>query len=110
MGCVIHGAGIARKFSSVRHIDGVLYWSTVGSVISMLSIRLQKGQLMFSQPHCSVELLGALSTFTVMGPVCWSLVANCVFSSRCPDRMMLASAPSDSMIAPEGRTAAAPDA
>ena len=65
---------------------------------------------MFSQPHCSVELLGALHRFTVMGPTCWSLVAYSVFSSLCPDRMMLASAPSDSIIAPEGpgRAAAAP--
>ena len=34
----------------------------------MLSMRLQKGQLMFSQPHCTVDSFGAFSRFTVMGP------------------------------------------
>ena len=41
----------------------------------MLSMRLQKGQLMFSQPHCTVESLGALMMLTVMGPVTTSLGA-----------------------------------
>ena len=30
--------------------------------------RLQNGQLMFSQPHCMVELFGAFTRFTVTGP------------------------------------------
>ena len=60
---------------------------------------------MFSQPHCSVELLGALHRFTVMGPVTASLVAYSVFSSLCPERMMLVSAPCGSSMAPEGAVA-----
>ena len=40
------------------------------SVFPMLIMRLQNGQLMFSQPHCRVELFGALIRFTVMSPVC----------------------------------------
>ena len=55
---------------------------TEGSVFSMLRRRLQKGQLMFSQPHCIVELLGALTTLTVRSPRrVQSLLANRVSRS-----------------------------
>ena len=47
--------------------------------------RLQNGQLMFSHPHCRVELFGAFNTFTVMVPVLTSLLAHSVFNSAWPD-------------------------
>ena len=63
-----------------------VYCKTLGSICSMLRRRLQNGQLMFSQPHCTVELLGALTKFTVSGPRHWqSLLAYSVSSSWCPD-------------------------
>ena len=61
------------------------YCKTDGSVPSMDMSRLQKGQLMFSHPHCRVELFGAFNTFTVMAPVLTSLLAHSVFNSAWPD-------------------------
>ena len=62
---------------------------TEGSVFSMLRRRLQKGQLMFSHPHCIVELLGALTTLTVRSPRrVQSLLANRVSRSWWPDLKM----------------------
>ena len=48
----------------------------------MLIIKLQKGQLILSQPHCTVESLGALTTLTVIDPGAMiSFEAQSVFSS-----------------------------
>ena len=55
---------------------------TDGSVNAMLIIKLQKGQLILSQPHCTVESFGALTTLTVIDPgVMISFEAQSVFSS-----------------------------
>ena len=42
-----------------------IYLRTDGSVCSILSIKLQKGQVIFSHPHCRVDEFGALSTLMV---------------------------------------------
>ena len=48
---------------------GIFHCKTVVSLLPILIMRLQNGQLMFSQPHCRVELFGALMRFTVRSPV-----------------------------------------
>lgn len=78
-------------------LDGTFanYCKTEGSVRSILNMRLQNGQLIFSQPHCKVELLGALTTLTVMGclPICESLLAHKVAYSMWPDLRISSEAP-----------------
>jgi len=49
--------------------------SMAGSRFLMLKTMLQNGQLVFSQPHITVESLGAPSLLTVKLPVSTSLVA-----------------------------------
>ena len=82
-----------------KRIITVSYCKTEGSVRSIFSMRLQNGQLIFSQPHCKVELLGALTTLTIMGclPTCESLLAHKVPNSRWPDLIMSSEAPADTM-------------
>ena len=77
------------------------YWSTEGSVCSILNIKLQNGQLMFSHPHWRVELLGALTRLTVMGflPTSELLLAYNVSSSIWPDRTISVAAPASRIFA-----------
>ena len=73
--------------------------STDGSVNAMLIIKLQKGQLILSQPHCTVESFGAFTTLTVIDPgVMISFEAQSVFSSWWPDRIISLFAPSERWI------------
>ena len=48
----------------------IIYWRRDGSVLPILIIRLQKGQFIFSHPHCKVDSFGAFIELTVSSPVC----------------------------------------